>query len=174
MNQCIFLAGFHRRKILLLQNIRPRFRKTCSPAVSSCVKTHLGYMELYNSIRKSVTGVCSVSVDSHNCYPDKMKLYCQMTSQQEVPSKQFLSKNSKTQNLTKVLAVMENQSGCFSDSFEAATLQLSQGDNIALPSGPNFQVHRHFLAVSKLGKQHLEHTVPFHEKRGQGRVFCKC
>lgn len=99
-------------------------------------------MELYNSMRKSVTEVCSVCVDSHNCYPDKMKLYCQMTSQQEVPSKQFLSKDSKTQNLTKVLAVVKNSSGCFSVSFEAATLQLSQGDNIALPSGPNFQVHK--------------------------------
>lgn len=71
-----------------------------------------------------------------------MKLYCQMTSQQEVPSKQIISKDSKTQNLTKVLAVMKNWSGCFSDSFEGATLQLSQGDNIALPSGPNFQVHK--------------------------------
>ena len=29
-------------------------------------------------------------------------------------------------------------------------------------------------AVSKLCKTLLEHTVPFHEKRGQERVFCEC
>ena len=44
------------------QALIPRFIKTYSPAVSSCVKTCLGHTELYNSKRKSVTGVCSVCV----------------------------------------------------------------------------------------------------------------
>lgn len=84
---------------------------------------------------KEVKGECSMTVDCHiHCYPDLVKLYCQMTSQQELAEACFFH---KTQILDQGFCYMRKMTkACF--WFEDATIQLSQWVNTVFAIKPQF------------------------------------
>ena len=95
-----------------------------------------------------------------------------MTSQLEVTSACLFQ---KTQILEQSCCCKEekNEPVCFSDRFEAATIQIAQGENTAnaiklQSTGSQKYV---FLKLQSYVKILLGPAPPFHEKRGQGRVF---
>ena len=105
MNQCVFLAGL---KLQLSRFKRGKSYFGISPQLSvspklvslqfpNCVKTLLGNtMPFHGKIYQGrVFGECSDSVDCHTCcYLDYLKLYCQMTFQQQMARNLFLSDHS--------------------------------------------------------------------------------
>ena len=72
------------------------------------------------------------------CYSDQVKLYCRMTSHQEVGAP-FLFQ--KTQNHAQIWCCNEkkNEPVCFSGKFKAVTIQLSLGENMSFAISPQFQ-----------------------------------
>jgi len=97
-----------------------------------------------------------------------------MTSQLEVPSACLFQ---KTQILDQSYCCKEekNEPVCSSGRFEAATIQLAQGENTAIAirlqsTGSQKYVFLQFLSCVKIL---LGPALPFHEKRGQGRGFCE-
>jgi len=102
-----------------------------------------------------------------------MKLYCQMTSQLEVPSACLFQ---KTQILDQSYCCKEekNEPVCSSGRFEAATIQLAQGGEYCYCH--QAPIHRFtkicFPAVSKLCKDtpRTSSTIPW-EKRSGERVL---
>ena len=168
MNQCVFLAGlrlqqfsFYRGKILICHQVPiPRFSKTHLPVFHSCVRAFLGHT--VPSHEKKVRGECSVSFDYHSChYPDQANLFCHMTSQQEVASSCFFLKTQKIDQSYCFMMRNMNQ-GAFLSSLR---LQLSSCYRVKILVLP---------ACESCVKTLLGCTVRFHEKRGQGRVFCEC
>lgn len=64
----------------------------------------------------------------------------------------------------------------FSDRVEAVSILLSKVENIAftkMAQFPGSQRHVSWLFQSCV-KTHIRHTVLFHDKDCQGRVFCEC
>ena len=101
------------------------------------------------------------------------ELSYQMTPQQTVSSS-LLPSETQIIDQSCCYSVENDQPMCFSIRFEAATIQHSQGENTDFILRPQFpclqkQVSLHFQSFVKT---HLGHTIPFHEKRDRGRLFC--
>ena len=148
-----------------------RFTKTCLPEVSKLCKytpkTHC------TSMRKEVKRECFVSVDCHICcYSDKVKLYCQMTSQKEVASSLFFFK--KAQILDQRWCYEEkNEPRCFSQYWGYNFPALTGGKYCFCQWAPMSRFRKTwFSAVSELCKNttRTHCTIPW-EKRSRENVL---
>lgn len=101
--------------------------------------------------------------------------YCQKTSQQEMAISGFLSENSNYWPKLLLLWI-DKWTGVFFWYFKTVNIQLSEGDNTNFAIRLQFPVSQKHVSLKfqNCVKTHLGHTIPFHEKRGQGRVFCEC
>ena len=134
MNKCIFLVGlsvqlssFQSRNTNFA--IRPQFTGSQQHVYlpfQSCVKIILGHTVPLHEKRDQWRVFC---VDCHTCcYPDKVKLYCQMTPSMKWESNSlFLSENSNTWPKL-LLNEDKDEPVCFSGWVKAATIQVSKGD----------------------------------------------
>ena len=125
-------------------------------------------------MRKEIRGECSV-FDCHTCcYPDKVKLYCQMTPNMKWQTACFFHKTQihnqscclmkRKMNQCVFLAGLQLQLSRFKrgKSYFGISPQLSVSPKLVSLQFPN--------CVKTL----LGNTMPFHGKIYQGRVFWEC
>ena len=180
MGLCVSQASFRLQRSrflwgkILLWTLGPNIvihKKYGSLQFQSFVQTFLGHN--VPSSDKRCKGR-AMNGDGHTCcYPDQVKLYCQMNSQPEVGSILSISENSKSG--TKLLFnEVQNEPECFSVNFKATTIQVSLGENTfdIRPRLPGSQKHISLQSQSCV-KTLLGHIVPFYEKTCQVRVCCE-
>ena len=65
---------------------------------------------------------------------------------------------------------------CFSGKFNAASIQVSPGENTSFTIRPQFPGSQNHVSLQfqNCVKTFLGHTVPFHEKIGQRKVLFEC
>ena len=118
---------------------------------------------------KIFRGECSVRVDclSH-CYPDWVKLCCQMTSQQDVASSMLLPENQKLEQ--SCCCNEERNDPCvFLAGLRLQLSTLHSGKVLHLTLGYNSQVQKKFFSLQFQSwvKTLLAHNVTFHQKRDE-------
>jgi len=146
----------------------PRFTKTCFPAVSELCETLLGLIVSFQekkcqggSVLWMLTTIPVVTLIRVNCSVRWLPL-----KKLEVS---FLFQKTQSHHDQAVIRESKINQGV-SGKFNAATVQLSLGEVLILPSDPNFQVHRNavFPVVLVLFEDapRMQYVIPWEKKPG--------
>ena len=147
------------------------FTKTCYPAVSElCKYTHRKHHTIPLEKWSRESGLWLLTTIPVGT---QLRRKCTVRWLPTIRGKQTISENSNTwSNLW--LEWRENESVCFSGRLEAATIELSQGKILLLPSGLSFQVHKNmFSCISKLCKDtpRTYCSIPLEKRSGESVLW---